>query len=83
MSIRQDEVQLKISFITDESRQLAKTLLETKKYNAEITASEERLKKYNKELARTNLTEQERTTLLAKVAAEENNVATNLAKTIR
>lgn len=80
MSIRQDEVQLKISFITDESRQLAKTLLETKKYNAEITASEERLKKYNKELARTNLTEQERTTLLAKVAAEENNVATNLAK---
>lgn len=80
MSIRQDEVQLKISFITDESRQLAKTLLETKKYNAEITASEERLKKYNKELARTKITEQERATLLAKVAAEEKNVALNLAK---
>ncbi len=80
MSIRTDEVQLKINFITDESRQLAKVLLDTKKYNSEIAASEERIKKYNKELQAANITEQRRAELLAKVAAEETAVATNMAK---
>ncbi len=80
MAIRTDEVQLKINFITDESRQLAKVLLDTKKYNAEIAGSEERIKRYNKELAATNITEVRRTELLAKVATEENNIAINLNK---
>lgn len=80
MAVRQDEVQLRIDFITDESKQLAKTLVDTKAYTAEIEKSTAQIARYKKELDKANTSEQKRVELLDKIAKEEANVATNLKK---
>lgn len=80
MAVRTDEVQLKVEFITDESRALAQTLNQTKQYNNEIQAAAARIKAYQAELAKANTTEQRRAELLANVAKQEKIVADNLTK---
>ena len=80
MAVRTDEVQLRIDFITDEGRQLAKTLLTTKEYNREIAASTSRIAEYQKQLLKVGSDEAKRAPILAKIAAEEKKVADNLGK---
>lgn len=80
MAIRQDQVQLRIDFITDDSRALAKTLVETKKYTAEIDKANAQIRNYNTELKKKNTTEERRLVLQNKIAAAENTVAANLRK---
>jgi len=80
MAVRTDEVQLRIDFITDEGRQLAKTLLTTKEYNREIAASTSRIAEYQKQLIKVGSDEAKRAPILAKIAAEEKKVADNLGK---
>lgn len=82
MAVRTDEIQLKINFITDESKQLAKTLLDTKKYNNEIEGANKRIEKYKKELDKANLSEEKRSKLLKKIAADEQKVADNMEKIV-
>jgi hypothetical protein len=80
MAIRQDQVQLSIEFITDESRALAKTLLTTKQYNAELAKSTAVIGQYQRELAKVGADEAKRAPILAKIAAEEKKIAVNLAQ---
>lgn len=80
MAIRQDKVQLSIEFITDESRALAKTLLTTKQYNAELAKSTAVISQYQRELAKVGSDEAKRAPILAKIAAEEKKIADNLAR---
>lgn len=80
MAVRQDEAQLKIDFITDESRSLARTLLVTKQYNQELAASTARIAQYQKELSKVGADEAKRAPILSKIAAEEKKVADNLAR---
>ena len=79
MAVRQDSVQLRVEFITDESRQLASTLLTTKQYTDEINKSSVAIKKYQAELAKVGADEAKRAAILNKIALEEQKVATNLA----
>lgn len=78
MAVRTDQVQLDISFITDESKAFAKTLLDTKKLTNEIEASRKAVAGYNKELEKTTNTEEERKKILEKIAVEEKKIHTNL-----
>lgn len=78
--VRTDEIQLKISYFTDESRALASTILETKKLNQEIDSASAKIKKYQKDLQNANLTEEQRAAILKKVSEQEVIVASNLAK---
>ena len=80
MAVRTDEVQLRIDFITDESRKLAQTLNTTKQYNQEIANASREIANYQKQLAKANVDEKKREELLQKVADKEKVVATNLAK---
>jgi len=80
MAVRQDQVQIKIDFITDESRALAKAILETKKLNDEIDQSKAKIKAYDKELKDSNITETKRTEILNKRSAAEQKVSKNLAQ---
>jgi hypothetical protein len=80
MAIRQDQVQLSIEFITDESRALARTLLTTKQYNAELAKSTAVIGQYQRELAKVGADEAKRAPILAKIAAEEKKIADNLGK---
>jgi tape measure domain-containing protein len=80
MSVRQDQVQIHIDFITDESRQFAKTILDTKKYNQEIDQSRKKIADYEKELKKVGEDETKRLALLGKIAKEELNVAVNQGK---
>lgn len=80
MAVRQDQVQLRVDFITDEGRQLARTLLTTKEYNKEISSSTAKIAEYQKQLAKVGADESKRAPILAKIAAEEKKVADNLAR---
>jgi tape measure domain-containing protein len=79
MAIRTDQVQLQIDFITDESRNFAKTLNATKQFNQEIDKSKAKIKQYEQELSRASTSEAKRVELLGKIAAEEKKVAAGLA----
>lgn len=80
MATRSEQIQVRIDFITDESKQMAKTILATKELNREIAESTAKLGQYEKQLKATDLTEAKRAEILAKVAAEEKKVADNLQK---
>lgn len=80
MALRQEDVQVNIAFITDESRKLAQALNTTKQYNQELAQSQAKIQQYNKELAQTNIAEARRTELLRKVAEEEKKMSANLAQ---
>lgn len=80
MAVRQDQVQLRLDFITDESRALAGTLQKTKEYNAELARSSTELAKYQRELAKVGSDEAKRAPILAKIAAEEKKMVENMAK---
>lgn len=80
MALRTEQVQLDISFITDESKAFAKTLLATKELNSEIDASRGKLENYRKQLLKVGDDETKRAEILQKIAAEEKNVANNMTK---
>lgn len=80
MAVRQDQVQLRVDFITDESRALANTLLTTKQYNSALAESTAKIKAYQKELEKVGADEAKRAPILAKISAEEQKIATNLGK---
>jgi len=75
MAVRQDSVQLNVQFITDESKALARTNVDTKKYNDEIRAAQKNIADYKKELDKAGTSEAKRSELLAKMAVEEKKVA--------
>lgn len=80
MSVRQDKVQLQIDFITDESRALAKTLLQTKQYNDELAKSRQKIEEYRKAAGDAAKTDAQRAEAASKLAIEEKKVADNLAR---
>ncbi len=80
MAVRRDEVQLDISFITDESKTLAKTLQTTKAYNDALAESAAKIKIYQKELVKVGADEVKRAPILAKISLEEQKIAVNLGK---
>ncbi len=82
MAIRQDQVQLKIDFITDESRSLAKTLLQTKEYNDAIESSRAKIQSYHAQLHAGKKTEEQSLEIKKKIADEEAHIATNLRKVL-
>ena len=75
MAVRTDDVQLRLSFITDESRALADTLKTTKQYTQEIAAASKRVQEHEKELKKTGTTEARRAELLRKIREEQNQIA--------
>lgn len=75
MAVRKDEVQLDIRFVTDESRALARTLVDTKKYNDEIKAAQKNINDYRKELEKAGADETKRAVALGKIAEAEKKVA--------
>jgi hypothetical protein len=80
MAIRTDKVQLDIEFITDESKQFAKSILDTKALTSEIDKAKKELRDYERELQKTTLSEAKRTEILGKQADAEKRVADNLTK---
>ena len=83
MAIRKDEVQIRINFLTDESRQFAKTIVQTEKFRKNIFEARNSTRKLEKELKKTNLTNGRRAEILAKIAANEKKVAENLREVAR
>lgn len=77
-TVRQDEVQLRVDFITDESRRLAKTIQDTKGYNQVLSQSQKELEQYRKEVEKAGKDEVKRAEALAKVAIAEAKVAQGL-----
>lgn len=78
MSIRTDQVQLRIDFITDEAKAMAGAIRDTKKYTAAIAEAEKAIKAAENALKATNITETKRAELLKKIADNERIVADNL-----
>lgn len=76
MSVRQDKVQIQVEFITDQSKQLAKTIVDTKQLNQNLSTATKELEKYRKEVAAAGADEAKRAVALEKVAAAEKKVAT-------
>ena len=79
-TVQQEEIQVHVKFITDESRKLAGVINSTKEYNQLITQSRAQIEQYNKRLQAENITEEQRLELLEKIAAAEKVLATNLKK---
>lgn len=75
MAVRQDQVQIHIEFITDESRAFAKTLLDTKEMNKQLAESRAKLAKYNQQLLAVGADEAKRAQILAKISVEENKIS--------
>lgn len=75
MGVRTDDIQLRLNFITDESRALAETLKTTKQYTQEIAAASKRVQEHEKELKKAGVTEARRTELLRKIREEQNQIA--------
>lgn len=80
MALRKEEAQFELTFITDESRNFAKTILATKEFNKQIEDSRRNIEKLEKELKKVEKDETKRAEILKKIAAEEQNVATNMKK---
>lgn len=78
MSVRRDQVQLEITFITDESRALAKAIVDTDRLKANIVKLEGDIKDYEKELKKANTSEERRAELLGKVKEAQEKVGKNL-----
>ncbi len=76
MAVRQDQVRLRLDFITDESQQLAKTLQTTKEYNQQIKDATTNVAKYERELQKTGISEAKRAQLLKNIEAEQRRIAT-------
>lgn len=76
MAVRQDQVRLRLDFITDESQALAKTLQTTKEYNAQIKEATANVAKYERELQKTGVSEAKRAQLLKNIEAEQRRIAT-------
>lgn len=74
MSVRQDKVQIQVQFITDESKQLAKTILDTKQLGQNLNAAQKELEKYRQEVVKAGEDELKRAAALEKVAAAEKKV---------
>lgn len=74
MSVRQDKVQIKVEFITDESKQLAKTILDTKTLGNNLSDAQKELEKYRKEVEKAGDDEKKRAAAAEKVAAAERKV---------
>lgn len=82
-TVRQDEVQLRVDFITDESRRLAKTIQDTKGYNQVLASSQKELEKYRKEVEKAGADEKKRAEALAKVETAEKKVAAALEDVVK
>lgn len=82
-TVRQDEIQLRVDFITDESRRLAKTIQDTKGYNQVLSASQKELEKYRKEVEKAGQDEVKRAAALVKVAEAEKKVALAAADVVK
>lgn len=78
MAVTQDQVQIRIDFVTDESKAFAQTILNTKEFNKQIAESKAKIEQYQKQLVAAGTDEQKRATILAKIAVEENKVAAAL-----
>jgi tape measure domain-containing protein len=74
MSVRQDKVQISVEFITDESKQLAKTILDTKQLGKNLNDAQKELEKYRQEVQKAGEDEVKRAAALEKVAAAEKKV---------
>lgn len=75
MSTETKNVQVRIDFITDESRKFAGTILQTEKFNKELKTSQAELDKYRKDLAKVGNDETQRAIVLNKIADAEKKVA--------
>lgn len=75
MATETKNVQVRIDFITDESRKFAGTILQTEKFNKELKTSQAELEKYRKELAKAGEDEKKRAAALEKIAVAEKKVA--------
>lgn len=78
MSVRKDEVQISISFITDESKAFAKTILQTEAFNQKIATARGKISSYEKELKKAGTTEAQRIELLKKLEEQQEIIAANL-----
>lgn len=76
MAIRQDQVQLRLEFITDESKALAQALNNTKAYNAEIGKANASIKQYEAELRKAGISEAKRAELLRNIEREQQKIIT-------
>jgi len=83
MAIRQEDVQINVDFITDESRAFARTLQDTKAFTQEITTAQARIKSYQAQLKSAANDEQKRAEILNKIALEEQKVAAGMASIAR
>jgi len=83
MAIRQEDVQINVDFITDESRAFARTLQDTKAFTQEITTAQARIKSYQAQLKSASNDEQKRAEILNKIALEEQKVAAGMASIAR
>lgn len=80
MAVRQDEVQLRIDFVTDEGKKMAAAIRQTNEYTTAIKNAQKAADDANKQLEKSNITEAKRAELLKKVADNEKIVADNLRK---
>ncbi len=78
MAVRQDQVQIRIDFVTDESKAFAQTINATKDFNKQIAESKAKIAQYQKQLVAAGTDEQKRVAILAKISIEENKVAEGL-----
>lgn len=78
MAVRKDEVQISINFITDESKDFAKTIVETEKFQKSIKNSQKRIKDLEKAMKDGNVTAKQRADILEEIGENEKIIAKNL-----
>lgn len=83
MAVRKDEVQISITFITDESKKYAKLLNDTKKFEASLFEARNSISKLNRELKGGNVTEQRRSEILDEIARKQKIVDDNMKSIAR
>lgn len=80
MSIRTEEVQLKISFLTPESQQIARAITDSKEYVKTIEQSKRAIADYEKELKKSNLSEEKRKAIQDKILLQQQQMDAALTK---
>lgn len=77
-----ENIQVRINFITDEGKQMAKSVKDTQALNKEILDARKAIKEYEKELKSTNLSEEKRLSILENIKIEEGTVFAAMQKIV-
>lgn len=82
MAIRQDKIQISLEFFTDESKAFAKTILDTQKFNSEMSKAQGEVSKLQKEFEKLSAAGKDTTDVELKLAEANKKVSTSFKEAL-